>query len=174
MDLHGPDLFHRRHDVVSGHDGADSFRSSRADDVAGIERIKRGGQFDQLRHGEYQVARIRLLAHLPVDRDAEIEGSGVGNFVGGDQPRAQHRVAVRRFAEAAIFRASYRNVETDRISRHIIQRIFAANIIGVAADDKRQLHLVVVTPLQMTQRNAVAGTDQRTAGLRGTDLPAGL
>ena len=51
----------------------------------------------------------------------------VGNFVGANEPRTQHRVAIGRFTLATVFSAPNGHVKADAVAGYIIHRIVPRN-----------------------------------------------
>src|SRR5262249_31320560 len=79
--FHRADLLDACGDDVVRLDRADAFGRAGEDDVARIERVKRRGVLDQLRHAEDEISGVRALTPLAVDRYPEIELARVGNLV---------------------------------------------------------------------------------------------
>jgi hypothetical protein len=53
---------------------------------------------NQLRHIEDQRARVALLVAVAVNLQPQVEGMRVGNFIPGDQPRAERAERIEAFA----------------------------------------------------------------------------
>ena len=115
---------------------------------------------------ENEVPGVRLLTHFAVDRDLQIERAWVRNLVGGHEPRPEHAVAVRRLAEAAILRPSNRDVEPDRVTGHVRQRILTRDVVRALPDDDDQLDLVIGAPLGKPNDDAFTRTDERARCLQ--------
>ena len=89
----------------------------------------------------------------------------MADFIGGDQPRAKHAVAVNRLAQAALLRPAHRHVEPGAVSRNVAPGIGGFDVATALANHHHQLGLVVVATVQVLQGHARTGTAQRTVGL---------
>ena len=169
-----PMLRDRGHDAVAGVNRAHSLRRAGEDEIPGVKRVHGGRHLDQFGDAQNEVPRVRLLTHFAVDRDLQIERARVRNLVGGHEPRPEHRVGVRRLAEAAILRASNRDVEPDRVAGHVRHRILTRDVVRAFADDDDELDFVIGAPLGKPNHDALARTNERTRGLqeqtRGLDV----
>src|SRR5579864_1630896 len=85
-------------DDVAGLYRADAVGRPGIDQIARIERIEFGGEFDQPAAVVDQLAGIAVLPGLAVDGEAERNVVRIGQLVGRYHPGAEHRVAVDRFA----------------------------------------------------------------------------
>ena len=133
------DVRDRGHDAVAGANRAHSLRRAGEDEIPGVKRVQRRRHLDQLGNAENQVPRVRLLTHLAVDRDLQIERARIRDLVGGHEPRPEHAVAVRRLAEAAILGPSNRDVEPDRVAGHVRQRILTRDAVRALRRSRRRV-----------------------------------
>src|SRR5439155_24321446 len=102
---------------------------------------------------------------LAVDRNLEIELSGFGDLVGGDKPRPEDRVGINRFAEAAILGPADRDVEADRVSRDVPERIGGRDLARRLDDEDRELHVMIGPAIRLAVDNYLAGVYQRAVRL---------
>src|SRR5262245_7145984 len=165
FNIHGSNAFDCCDDAVARFYGADSLRGSGHDDVSRIQRVKGGGKLDELGDAENHVFSVRVLPLFAVYRNFQIEISWIGNFVSGYKPGAENRIAVRRLAKTAFLRPANRNVEADGVPCDVLQRIVAGNVIRALPDDHRQLHFVIVAPLQFPESDALGRPNKRAARL---------
>ena len=131
-----------------------------------MQRIESRCELDQFRYTEDHIFRIGVLPNFTVDREFQIQLAGVGNLIRRDQPRAEHRIAVGRFAKAALFGPADSEIQTNGVAGNVLERFRARDIVGGRSDHNGQFHLMVVSPVQLAQSNTFPGTDQRTGGFQ--------
>src|SRR5438132_3671913 len=138
---HGADAFNVGLGRVAGLNLTYPFRRAGEEHVAGAHRIEARRPFDQRRHTQYQITRVRGLprARLAVDCQRERQRARVGQLVGRHEPRAEHRIGVRRLAHASVLGAADRDVETDAITGDELERPVRLHVLRLAADDHGEL-----------------------------------
>ncbi len=92
--------------------------------------------------------------------------AGIGDLVGGDEPRPQHGIRVGRLAEAAVLGAAHRDVEADAIAGDVSERVGARNVLAAAPDDDGELDLVIVAPPGPVKHDFLARPDDARVRLQ--------
>src|SRR6266567_7064718 len=87
--------------------------------------------------------------------------SRVAHFVRRDQPRAQHRVAIERLAEAPVLRPADDHVQSDRIAGDVVKNVMFRNIRSASTDYDAQFDLMVGSPFREFDRHSLGRTNER-------------
>src|SRR5260370_14963953 len=81
-------------DDVTGFYRADAVGRSRINEVARIERVKLGGEFDQPAAIVDQLTCIAVLLRLAVDGEADRHVIRIRHLIGGHHPSTEHTESV--------------------------------------------------------------------------------
>jgi hypothetical protein len=144
--------------------------------VAGAEAERRVVR-QHLRDGRRHVVHVRHLARLAVDAQLHVQVVRVADLVRRDDPRAERAERVDRLAEREdaaphllALDVARRDVVEDEIPGDVVHCLLGAEPLRVAADDHRELELVVQLFRQMLRiDDRVVGADDRVDVLEEDD-----
>ena len=103
--------------------------------------------------------RVRVLTNLPIYCNLQIKLTRIRNFIRRDHPWPENGIRIGRLAKTSLLGTPDRQVESDRIAGHILQRVFFGDPVAALADYCSQFHFVIIATIELPQRDAFAGTD---------------
>src|SRR5215469_2495284 len=124
---------------------ADAFRRAGRDHIARRKLREVGAERDDLRDRIYQKVRSRALHLRAVEARREHEASRIGNFVAGDEERAERSGAREILAggDGEFLIVAHAAVHKARVAGNVIERSLDRNMPPAAANHHRELALEV-------------------------------
>lgn len=120
--------------------------------------------------GEEELVGDRVLPQLPVDVGADGQGRGLGELVSGHQAGAHGGEPVQPLAEVPLLVPRLEvpggDVVDDGVPKDVVEGVGLRHVLGVPAQDHRQLGLIV----QAVHQVEVAGDGRPRAGAGGGPL----
>src|SRR5215467_6655651 len=142
---------------------------ARGDDVAGEDGHGEGEDLDAVVDGEDHLAGVARLPHLPVHAHHDVEGLGIGQFVGRHQHGTHGAEGVEGLAleplGMPLLEIARGDVVDDGVAELVLQGVRATDVVPARPDDHGQLHLVVELARHRVVHHVVAGADHRRARL---------
>ena len=139
---------------------ADPGRRAGGDDVAGLERHQAREVGDELRDREDQPGGRVLLHPLAVEVERDLDRVVRPGLVGGDDRRAAGGRAVEDLARHPLrgreLQVAGGEVVEQRVAGEVVDRVGLGDVLGAAADDERDLGLVVDLLARRRQGSTVA------------------
>jgi hypothetical protein len=136
-------------------------RCACGDDVAGKEGCDGGEVFDEVGDFEDELTGVGVLQGFAVDGEGDLEVVGVGDFVGGDDGRAEGAEGWKRLRHRPLGRGELNvaggDVVDDGIAVDVVAPGGGGDAIAAAANDEGELGFVVGL-------GGVAGEDYGVAG----------
>src|SRR5499425_2146937 len=168
------DLLHLRLHAISGLEEIaggrpHSVRRARGDDVAGEDGHGEGEDLDALVDGEDHLAGVARLPHLPVHAHHDVEGLGIGQFVGRHQHGAHGAESVEGLAleplGMPLLQIARGDVVDDGVAEDVLEGVGAADVVAARPNDRGQLHFVVELARHRVVHHVVPGANHRRARL---------
>ena len=168
------------------HAGADAGRGAGGDDVAGQQRHELRDVGNALRHREDHGRGRPGLAALAVDVEPHRQLLHVGDFVLGDEPRAERPKGVVRLALGPLpqpldLEIALGDVVADAIAGNMVERVGFGDIFGAGADDGGDLDFPVELGRAARLLDRIVGAAQsavlafrKKIGSDGIGLPVSL
>ena len=129
----------------------------------GDNAVKSEQKDDDLRDRIDQLVGAGVLHLHAVQPRGEREPAGIGNFVGGDEPRSKRTGAgpVLARGDGEFLIVAHRAVDEDRIAGDVVECALGRDVSAGFADDERQLALIVEIVGQFRPDHGAAVANER-------------
>jgi hypothetical protein len=142
---------------------ADTFGSAGADDVSGLERGDAGEVSDQRGDFEDEIAGAGVLQGFAIDGELDVEGVGIGDFVGGSDGGTDGGEGGEGFSKSPLrgreLDVAGADVVDDGVAEDIVHGGGFRNLIARFADDEGELGLVVWLGAEFGKNDWCVGAD---------------